>query len=279
MPGAIAALGAAPVLVEVTEGLTLDLDDLAAKMARHPEARTLLLSHMRGHLADMARLMALCDAAGCRGWWRICAHTMGAAWDGVPSGRWGRVGCFSTQSYKHLDSGEGGLIVTDDADLAARMVLMSGSYMLHGRNGAAPDAETFARHAGDAPNVSGRMDELRAAILRPQLADLADRARRWNDRYRALEAAFREAPGLRAIDRPGAENPSSAPPSRCWRTTRTGCRPSWRAAPRAGSTGSGSARKTPGASPPPTGIGATWRRRPCPAPTPWPPASWTCACR
>ncbi|KIT17425.1 DegT/DnrJ/EryC1/StrS family aminotransferase [Jannaschia aquimarina] len=201
VPGAIAATGARPLLVEVGEDLTIDLEDLAAKA---PQARLLMLSHMRGHLADMERLMAVCDTHGVTVI-EDCAHTMGASWNGHPSGRWGAVGCFSTQTYKHVNSGEGGLIVTDDPDLAARMVLMSGSYMLYGRHGAAPSEEVFARHTAQMPNVSGRMDELRAAILRPQIADLPLQAKRWNDRYRILEEAFRATPGLKMIERPQQE--------------------------------------------------------------------------
>ncbi|SDZ04633.1 dTDP-4-amino-4,6-dideoxygalactose transaminase [Jannaschia faecimaris] len=197
VPGAIAAVGAKPVLVEVGEDLCIDLDDLEAKAG---QARVLMLSHMRGHIADMRRLMAICDAAGVAVI-EDCAHTMGAAWDGVPSGRWGAVGCYSCQTYKHVNSGEGGLIVTDDPDLAAKMILLSGSYMLYARNGTAPDEEVFARHKGEMPNVSGRMDELRAAILRPQVADLPEQARRWNARYDALESGLRNLPGLRVIER------------------------------------------------------------------------------
>ncbi|WP_298429394.1 DegT/DnrJ/EryC1/StrS aminotransferase family protein [uncultured Jannaschia sp.] len=203
VPGAIAAVGAVPVLVETTETLVLDLDDLAERIAASG-ARVLMLSHMRGHIVDMEALMAICDAAGVAVV-EDCAHTMGAAWSGVPSGRWGTVGCYSCQTYKHVNSGEGGLIVTDDADLAARMILLSGSYMLYDRNGTAPDAEIFARHAGTVPNVSGRMDELRAAILRPQIADLPRQVERWNARYRVLEDGFRAAPGLAIIARPQAE--------------------------------------------------------------------------
>lgn len=202
VPGAIAAVGARPVLVEVGEDLCIDLDDLEAKAG---QARVLMLSHMRGHIADMERLMAVCDAAGVQVI-EDCAHTMGAAWQGIPSGRWGAIGCYSCQTYKHVNSGEGGLIVTDDADLAAKMILLSGSYMLYARNGTAPPEEVFARHKGAMPNVSGRMDELRAAILRPQLADLPTQARRWNERYVALETGLRNLPGLRVIDRPESES-------------------------------------------------------------------------
>src|SRR5690606_36731476 len=99
VPGAIAALGATPVFVETTEALTIDMDDLAAKA---PGAKALLLSHMRGHICDMDRLMAVCDAAGLPVV-EDCAHTMGAAWKGVPSGRHGVMGCYSTQTYKHMN--------------------------------------------------------------------------------------------------------------------------------------------------------------------------------
>ena len=198
VPGAIASLGAVPVFVEVTEALVIDLDDLAAKAG---QAQVLMLSHMRGHLCDMDRLMAICDAAGITVI-EDCAHTMGASWRGVPSGRHGLVGCYSTQTYKHMNSGEGGLLVTDDAAVMARAVMLSGSYMLYARHLAAPGPEAFADIRYDTPNVSGRMDNLRAAILRPQLTALPDQCARWNERYNAVEQGLRGTPGLVVIDRP-----------------------------------------------------------------------------
>lgn len=57
-----------------------------------------------------------------------------------------RAGCFSSQSFKHVNSGEGGLLVTDDEDIAAKAVLLSGSYMLYEQHGARPAAEVFERH-------------------------------------------------------------------------------------------------------------------------------------
>ena len=191
VPGAIAALGARPVFVEVTENLTIDLDDLAAKAG---QARVLMLSHMRGHICDMDALMQVARAHDLLVI-EDCAHTMGAAWAGVPSGRHGAVGCYSTQTYKHMNSGEGGLIVTDDPDLAARMVLLSGSYMMYPRHLAAPDPGAFGALRYEMPNISGRMDNLRAAILRPQIPTLAGRIARWNALYRRLEAGLRATPG------------------------------------------------------------------------------------
>jgi dTDP-4-amino-4,6-dideoxygalactose transaminase len=201
VPGAIAAVGAAPVFVGVTEDLVIDLDDLAAKS---DQADVLLLSHMRGHICDMDRLMALCDGAGIK-IIEDCAHTMGAKWRGRWSGRYGIVGCYSTQTYKHLNSGEGGFLVTDDDAVMARAVMLSGSYMLYGRHLAAPGAEAFEAVKYDTPNISGRMDHLRAAILRPQLQRLSSQCAAWNARYREVEQGLNACLGLRVIVRPEAE--------------------------------------------------------------------------
>ncbi len=203
VPGAIVAVGADPVFVEVTDSLTIDIGDLAAK-ARATGARLLLLSHMRGHICDMDRLMAVCRDLGVTVI-EDCAHTMGAAWNAVPSGRHGAVGCYSTQTYKHMNSGEGGLIVTDDADLMARMIVLSGSYMLYGRHRASPLPEMFENVKLVTPNISGRMDNLRAAILRPQLAGLGAQCDRWNALYRTVEQGLNGISGLCLIERPDAE--------------------------------------------------------------------------
>ncbi|UWQ80497.1 aminotransferase class I/II-fold pyridoxal phosphate-dependent enzyme [Leisingera sp. S132] len=201
VPGSIASVGAEPVFVEVTESLTIDLDDLAAKA---DQAKVLMLSHMRGHLCDMDRLMEICDAAGITVI-EDCAHTMGASWNGVLSGRHGAAGCYSCQTYKHVNSGEGGLLITNDEEIAARAIMMSGSYMLYGRHMAAPGPEVFERVKYETPNISGRMDNLRAAILRPQLRDLDTQVQRWNDRYRAVEEGLRGTPGLTVVERPAQE--------------------------------------------------------------------------
>lgn len=203
VPGAIAAAGGQPVFVEVTEDLTLDFADLAAK-AKASGARLLMLSHMRGHLCDMEALVALCAGLGVT-IIEDCAHTMGAAWKGVPSGRQGVVGCYSMQTYKHMNSGEGGFLVSDDAEVMARAIILSGSYMLYGKHRAAPPEEVFQRVRLDTPNVSGRMDNLRAAILRPQLATLKDRVGRWAVLYQTLEAGLAATPGLRLVARPAQE--------------------------------------------------------------------------
>lgn len=181
VPGAIAALGAKPVLVEITEDLVIDLNDLVTK-ARNTNAKVLLLSNMRGHLADMERLMQIATEENLTVI-EDCAHTMGAAWNDLKSGNFGLAGCFSTQTYKHLNSGEGGFITSDDPEFMARSTMLSGSYMLYDRHGAGPPSSAYADIRLDTPNMSARMDNLRAAILRPQLRVLDQSIADWNARY------------------------------------------------------------------------------------------------
>ncbi|MRX37412.1 DegT/DnrJ/EryC1/StrS family aminotransferase [Aminobacter sp. MDW-2] len=203
VPGAIVSAGGRPVLVEITNDLVIDLDDLARKVDL-TGARFLLLSNMRGHLANMERLQALIEKTGVT-LIEDCAHTMGATWNGVKSGNFGLAGCFSTQTYKHMNSGEGGLITSNDPQFMARAIILSGSYMLYERHGAAPDKSVFDTVRLETPNMSGRMDNLRAAILRPQLASLEANIGRWNDRYRVIERTLKSIPQVHVPERPDEE--------------------------------------------------------------------------
>lgn len=204
VPGAIAAVGGEVVLVEITEELVIDLGDLRCR-AEASGARFLLLSNMRGHLCDMDRLMEAASEAGLTVI-EDCAHTMGARWEGRRSGSFGLAGCFSTQTYKHMNSGEGGLLTSDDAAFMARAIMLSGSYMLYARHGAAPGPEVFADIRLDTPNLSARMDNLRAAILRPQLAALDQVNALWNERHDRMAAALAGHPRVRLPKRPDAES-------------------------------------------------------------------------
>ncbi len=163
-----------------------------------------MLSHMRGHIADMDAICEICDDFGII-LIEDCAHTMGAAWNGRKSGNFGNVSCFSTQTYKHLNSGEGGLLTPDDAEIAARATILSGSYMLYERHGASPPPEIFRNIRLETPNCSASLDNSRAAILRAQLSILDDSIRRWNVRYRVIEDGLRNALGIRIVERPQHE--------------------------------------------------------------------------
>jgi dTDP-4-amino-4,6-dideoxygalactose transaminase len=203
VPGAIAHAGAEHVLVEITPDLTMDIADFEAK-ARASGAKHLLLSHMRGHITDLAAVMEIADRLAITVI-EDCAHTMGASWLGRPTGMYGKIGCFSLQAYKHINGGEGGLLVTDDEDIAARAILYSGSYMLFGQHRLRPRDEVFNRWKDVTPNYSMRMSNLVAAISRPQVALLPERARVWNERYDRLAAGLSLISGIALPKRPQAE--------------------------------------------------------------------------
>ena len=203
VPGAISNAGGSAIFVEIDENLVLDLDDLAQK-ANSTGARFLLLSHMRGHIVDMNKLMRIVREKNLI-LIEDCAHTMGAKWGKKKSGNFGLVACFSTQTYKHLNSGEGGLITSDNAEFMARTIILSGSYMFYERHGAAPEAEVFSEIRLQTPNYSGRMDNLRAAILRPQLKSLEKNIERWNKRYQIVEQKLQKVAGVVLPERPEEE--------------------------------------------------------------------------
>jgi dTDP-4-amino-4,6-dideoxygalactose transaminase len=194
VPGAIHSVGGVPVLVDIDDDYHIDLNDLDAK-AHASGAKFLLLSHMRGHIANMDKITQLCKFHNiCM--IEDCAHTMGARWSGVRSGNFGKVAAFSTQTYKHMNSGEGGFLTTNDAEIAARAVVSSGSYMLYGRHGAIPSEKVFEKVRLYAPNYSGRMDHVRAAILRAQLPLIESNLARWNAMYDQLHARFSSMAGV-----------------------------------------------------------------------------------
>lgn len=203
VPGAIAAVGASPVLIDTTEELRPDLADLEVKAAT-AGAKVLLLSNMRGHLPDMRAVQDICERHGLL-MIEDCAHTMGATWDGQQSGTFGLAGCYSTQTYKHMNSGEGGLLVSRDPEFIARATILSGSYMLFPRHGAGPDEAAFAQAKYQMPNCSARMDAMRAALLLDQLGSLPDRITRWNALYQTAAAGLATISDLRLPRRPQAE--------------------------------------------------------------------------
>jgi dTDP-4-amino-4,6-dideoxygalactose transaminase len=202
VPGAIENSGADAELVEIIDDYTIDLDDLESKAG---EAKWFLLSHMRGHITNMDRVMEICKNHDLT-LIEDCAHTMGASWNGKKSGSFGEVACFSTQTYKHINSGEGGLLVTDAPDVISRAILHSGSYMLYERHTARPAMEVFEPLKTMVPSYSYRMDNLRAALLRPQLRMLDEQCARWNRRYQILEKGLNGIDGISCPDRDPRES-------------------------------------------------------------------------
>jgi dTDP-4-amino-4,6-dideoxygalactose transaminase len=178
VPSAVVHANCQPVLVEVAENYRVDLDDFAAKL--DDDISAVIISHMRGHTSDMDAIMALAKARGIPVI-EDAAHSLGTLWHGRKIGTIGAIGCFSFQSYKLVNAGEGGILITDDADLVARAVIMSGAYehnwKKHSVDADPALADAFARWQNMLPLYNMRMQNLSAAVIRPQLPEVARRVR------------------------------------------------------------------------------------------------------
>ena len=89
----------------------MDLTDMEAKIAAHPEARFMLDSHMLGKLCDMVKVVEVCKKHDIT-LIEDCAHTTGVYWGEEHTGHHGVLACYSTQSHKAMNSGEGGFLCT-----------------------------------------------------------------------------------------------------------------------------------------------------------------------
>lgn len=206
VPSAVLHADALPVLVEVGDDLRIDLDDFAAKL---PGAGAVLISHMRGHTSDMDAILRLAEAAGVPVV-EDAAHSLGTLWNGRPIGTLGKIGCFSFQSYKMVNAGEGGILVTDDPELAARAVIMSGAYEQNWKKH--PGLQnSYLAWQNKLPLYNMRMQNLSAAVIRPQLPLLAERVRRGRENHDYLAALLEGSPHLRVP--PALKGEARAPDS------------------------------------------------------------------
>jgi dTDP-4-amino-4,6-dideoxygalactose transaminase len=167
VPSAVVHADCIPVLCECDSSYRIDLGDFAAKL---PSVDAVLISHMRGHTSDMDAILSLCDAAGIPVI-EDAAHSLGTTWHGRNIGTLGKIGCFSFQSYKLVNAGEGGIMVSDDAELIARAVIMSGAYEQNWAKHAVLH-EACRRWQNRLPLYNLRMNALSAAVIIPQLQEL-----------------------------------------------------------------------------------------------------------
>lgn len=192
VPSSVVHADCVPVLVEVGDNYRIDMADFAAKL---PGADAVMISHMRGHTSDMDAIMALCDAAGIPVI-EDAAHSLGTEWHGRKIGTIGKVGCFSFQSYKLVNAGEGGILVTDAPEIAARAIIMSGAY-----------EENWKKHPGlgnscahwqnRLPLYNLRMQNLSAAVIRPQLPLVAERVAKGRAGHDRVAAQLNASPWLK----------------------------------------------------------------------------------
>jgi len=176
--GCISRLGARPVLVDI-DPVTYNIDPAGVARALTPKTRAILPVHLYGHCADMDALIPIAAGAGVPVIEDAC-QSIGATWHGRQAGAMGAAGCFSFFPSKNLGAfGDGGLVTTQDAALAAEIRLLRG----HGAQ---------RRYYHDKVGGNFRLDELQAAVLRvkaPYLSGWTAARRRNADRYRALFAA------------------------------------------------------------------------------------------
>ncbi len=179
----ILALGASAVFADV-EPATGTLDPEAVKAALTPRTRALLPVHLYGHPADVGPLIGLADRHGLALIEDAC-QAVGARYSGRFAGTLG-TGCFSFYPTKNMTTGEGGMITTDESDIAEA----ARAYRNQG--------QTYGRYRYDVLGLNWRMTEIAAAIGSAQLRKLPG----WNERRRA-NAARLDA-GLRGVVKPVA---------------------------------------------------------------------------
>jgi dTDP-4-amino-4,6-dideoxygalactose transaminase len=120
---AIEMTGATPVLVDV-ELPWMTIDPAAAADAVGPRTAAIVAVHLYGQVADLAALADLCDRCGLA-LIEDCAQAHGATWAGKHVGTFGRAAAFSFYPTKNLGTvGDGGMVTTDDAELAARIRML-----------------------------------------------------------------------------------------------------------------------------------------------------------
>jgi len=192
VPSAVVHAGCVPVLAEVGDSLRINLADFEARLT--PDVGAILISHMRGHTSDMDAIMAMADARGLPVI-EDAAHSLGTLWHGRKIGTIGRIGAFSFQSYKLVNAGEGGMLITDDPDIAARAVIMSGAYEHNWKKHPLLGAD-FARWQNRLPLYNLRMNNLSAAVIRPQLAEIPRRVRDGLSNHDYVAARLNASPWL-----------------------------------------------------------------------------------
>ncbi len=191
VPSAVVHAEMVPVLVEVGDNYRVDMADFAAKL---PGADCVLISHMRGHTSDMDAIMTLCDAANIPVV-EDAAHSLGTEWHGRKIGTIGKVGCFSFQSYKLVNAGEGGILITDDPEVAARCVIMSGAYESNWKKHPGMQ-NSFMLWQNKLPLYNMRMQNLSAAVIRPQLPEIATRVTKGRIGHDRVADRLNECPFL-----------------------------------------------------------------------------------
>lgn len=192
VPSSIVHANAIPRYIDCNDQYIIDLADFEKQIGKHPDVKIFILSHMRGHIAELNAIKALCNKHNIQ-LIEDCAHGLGKRWNNDDDsqqfvGHHCEIACYSTQSHKLLNSGEGGFIATNDDELAAYSILAAGSYEgLYKKHLSRPqDDQLFEKLKFNVPNFSLRMNNLSAAILRPQINLLDERIASYTEKYQRI---------------------------------------------------------------------------------------------
>jgi dTDP-4-amino-4,6-dideoxygalactose transaminase len=186
VPSAIEHARGKAVYVESNKDHVINVQDLEKKLKANPDCKHVLISHMRGKVADMDAIKVLCDEHDTI-LLEDCAHSLGVIWQGKHTGHKGIAAAISSQSYKMINSGEGGFLLTDDPEIAAKTAVIAGAYeKLSGKHKTVPGSEHFKNKPVELPNYSLRMSNLAASVIRPQIKTLDERIEKYNKRYDTL---------------------------------------------------------------------------------------------
>lgn len=195
VPSAIEHAGGNAVYVESTMDMVIDVKDMDKKLTAHPDCQHVLISHMRGKVADMDSIKAVCEKHGAI-LLEDCAHSLGVRYNDQHTGHMGVACAISSQSYKLINSGEGGFLLTDDPDIIAQATVYAGAYeALSEKHLTVPSKEYFKDYPRILPNYSLRMSQLAAAVIRPQIKTIDERIEIYNKRYVKLERAIQKRIG------------------------------------------------------------------------------------
>lgn len=178
---AVMAVGAVPVICEVDESLTIDVDDARRKLS--PHTRAIMPVHMRGAPAAMGSVTELAREHGLLVLEDV-AQAAGGRFRGRRLGGIGDAGAFSFQMSKAMTAGEGGMLTMADGELRARASMYHDS-------AAVPN--TGASLAEWLPGLNLRMSELHAAVLLVQLGRLRGLVEAMRERKARIKDAVGEA--------------------------------------------------------------------------------------
>lgn len=185
---AIVLVNAIPVFVDIHPG-TFNIDPDALEAAITDRTRAVIVVHNGGYPADMDRIIAIAKTHDLM-IIEDAAHAHGSEWRGVRVGALGHLGTFSFQAGKTITCGEGGIVITNDRELAEKAF----SFHHIGRTPGRPFYE-FHRVASNL-----RMTEWQGAILLAQLSRLDEQIETRTRNYRYLAEGLSEIDGVEPIE-------------------------------------------------------------------------------